>query len=603
LFRQAAFKGEPLVPVVPTAFAVILIPDAAAAACSKDPPALAAATSRYVEGLFAEDPEAAARVFRWVDFTLICTRAEKKGEKERERRMGAVLFADASRLAAEDPSALADVYGDSGNVILDLVDATIRCAHPFDAATSQQFAVCLPCDPRPVSFESSPTAWYALPTCLSCLDRLERSVSGLAVRAGGPCRCADGVCFCHARRGIGCSCCNALRSLTRDVGPHRKGAALACGGCGVVEDLWGCLVCGEVGCSRYRAEHAKQHWEGTGHQFALSLVSQQIWDYAADSLAHRLIVAFDSDEHGGAAQPFVVPDRDADLGEGSPSVAAKLRSVDVGQPNASASAPAAAASDESDAGFDEADAFERLTMKPGDKKKTKAKGKGASNTDEGGGSRAWSHHGAALPNSFLVDAKLESKVEELCLEYSRLLSTQLESQRRHLAATFQLADDAAATETMTTASFATTAATSGPTPAIATEATAYAAFDAAATRASAKWGVATNATVAVVNKAAALEAETSTLEAEEVALTKKQEALKAAVHASLLKRHEAATAKKKRVAELKEMIAEAELNLQARKRVEARGLSAADQASSFTVAMDPSAAGGAGRPGARRRRG
>lgn len=50
-----------------------------------------------------------------------------------------------------------------------------------------------------------------------------------------------------------------------------------------------CLICGHIGCGRYRAGHAVQHSEDTGHSYALELESQRVWDYASDNYVHRLV--------------------------------------------------------------------------------------------------------------------------------------------------------------------------------------------------------------------------------------------------------------------------------------------------------------------------
>lgn len=39
-------------------------------------------------------------------------------------------------------------------------------------------------------------------------------------------------------------------------------------------DLWICLICGHVGCGRYRGSHAADHWQSSGHGYALELETQ-----------------------------------------------------------------------------------------------------------------------------------------------------------------------------------------------------------------------------------------------------------------------------------------------------------------------------------------
>lgn len=49
------------------------------------------------------------------------------------------------------------------------------------------------------------------------------------------------------------------------------------------------MICGYVGCGRYKGGHAKDHWKETAHCFALELETQHVWDYAGDMWVHRLI--------------------------------------------------------------------------------------------------------------------------------------------------------------------------------------------------------------------------------------------------------------------------------------------------------------------------
>lgn len=47
-------------------------------------------------------------------------------------------------------------------------------------------------------------------------------------------------------------------------------------------DNWICLQCSEVHCSRYRNQHAKDHWSSTQHNLALSLKLTACYCYACD---------------------------------------------------------------------------------------------------------------------------------------------------------------------------------------------------------------------------------------------------------------------------------------------------------------------------------
>jgi BRCA1-associated protein len=44
------------------------------------------------------------------------------------------------------------------------------------------------------------------------------------------------------------------------------------------------LICGHLGCGRYKAAHAHAHFTATNHLYAMELESQRVWDYAGDGL-------------------------------------------------------------------------------------------------------------------------------------------------------------------------------------------------------------------------------------------------------------------------------------------------------------------------------
>ncbi|GAO17575.1 hypothetical protein UVI_02047360 [Ustilaginoidea virens] len=71
--------------------------------------------------------------------------------------------------------------------------------------------------------------------------------------------------------------------------PFGSSVSNLCSVCDCTDDLWICLVCGNVGCGRYKGGHAKDHWKETAHSFALELETQYVWDYAGDVWVHRLI--------------------------------------------------------------------------------------------------------------------------------------------------------------------------------------------------------------------------------------------------------------------------------------------------------------------------
>ncbi|KAJ1553057.1 hypothetical protein HK405_009081, partial [Cladochytrium tenue] len=175
---------------------------------------------------------------------------------------------------------------------------------------------------------SVPADAVELPTCPVCLERMDASVTGLVTivcHHTFHCQClskwGDSSCpVCRysqwggsrggkrqvagaGSRGSGGDARGASSaSVTASLETGGDGtvseapAAVAppvreneCAACGTAEDLWICLVCGNIGCGRYRAAHARQHFEATSHGYALELETQRVWDYAGDGYVHRLI--------------------------------------------------------------------------------------------------------------------------------------------------------------------------------------------------------------------------------------------------------------------------------------------------------------------------
>ncbi|ORY44772.1 zf-UBP-domain-containing protein [Rhizoclosmatium globosum] len=71
-------------------------------------------------------------------------------------------------------------------------------------------------------------------------------------------------------------------TATTNPSPH-------CETCNTSQNLWICLICGNVGCGRYQSAHAAAHYTETSHLYSLELETQRVWDYAGDGYVHRLI--------------------------------------------------------------------------------------------------------------------------------------------------------------------------------------------------------------------------------------------------------------------------------------------------------------------------
>ncbi|KAK5665774.1 hypothetical protein BDV3_006810 [Batrachochytrium dendrobatidis] len=125
-----------------------------------------------------------------------------------------------------------------------------------------------------------------LPTCPVCLDRMDSSVTGLLTIV------CHHTFHCSCIMKWGDSTCPVCRySSTKESDSlHPSSSPLnECSDCASTENLWICLICGSIGCGRYFQGHAFKHYQETGHVYALELETQRVWDYAGDGYVHRLI--------------------------------------------------------------------------------------------------------------------------------------------------------------------------------------------------------------------------------------------------------------------------------------------------------------------------
>ncbi|KAG9450628.1 hypothetical protein H6P81_010593 [Aristolochia fimbriata] len=121
-----------------------------------------------------------------------------------------------------------------------------------------------------------PVGYTELPTCPFCLERLDQEISGITTT------------LCD--HSFQCSCISKWRDPSCPVCRFclQQPAQPTCSVCQTSENLWICLICGFIGCGRYKQRHAIRHWEETQHCYSLDLQIQRVWDYAGDNFVHRL---------------------------------------------------------------------------------------------------------------------------------------------------------------------------------------------------------------------------------------------------------------------------------------------------------------------------
>ena len=121
---------------------------------------------------------------------------------------------------------------------------------------------------------------FQIPTCPLCLEKIETSNSGIeTVLDNFPCERWTN----YKNK---CKVCNKLSPSVIKL--------LSCEKCNIKSSLWCCLICGNIGCSRYQNGHAKTHFKETNHNYSLELESQRIWDYSLDKWVHRIILGQNS---------------------------------------------------------------------------------------------------------------------------------------------------------------------------------------------------------------------------------------------------------------------------------------------------------------------
>ncbi|XP_011082084.1 BRCA1-associated protein [Sesamum indicum] len=125
--------------------------------------------------------------------------------------------------------------------------------------------------------QHSPASSIEQPSCPVCLERLDQDTGGILTT----------IC----NHSFHCSCISRWTDSSCPVCRYcqQQPEKSICYACQTSENLWMCVICGFVGCGRYREGHAISHWKETQHCYSLELETQRVWDYVGDNYVHRLI--------------------------------------------------------------------------------------------------------------------------------------------------------------------------------------------------------------------------------------------------------------------------------------------------------------------------
>ncbi|KAL6137818.1 hypothetical protein ACLB2K_063107 [Fragaria x ananassa] len=128
-----------------------------------------------------------------------------------------------------------------------------------------------------IEHAQAPCSSTEQPSCPVCLERLDQDTSGILTT----------IC----NHSFHCSCISKWTDTSCPVCRYcqQQPEKSNCFICQTSENLWMCIICGFVGCGRYKEGHAIKHWKETQHCYSLEVETQRVWDYAGDNYVHRLI--------------------------------------------------------------------------------------------------------------------------------------------------------------------------------------------------------------------------------------------------------------------------------------------------------------------------
>ncbi|GLC33564.1 hypothetical protein PLESTM_000085000 [Pleodorina starrii] len=293
-------------------------------------------------------------------------------------------------------------------------DGAAAAAAP-DGAAAADAAAAAAAATVAAALHAPPPGQTELPTCPVCLERLDEHVSGIVTTV------CNHMFHSECLQKWADTTCPVCRYCVQGAANTSR-----CGVCATAVDLWICLICGHVGCGRYRAGHAADHWRTSGHCYALELETQRVWDYVGDNYVHRLIQSKTDGKLVELAAPANAVTSPHAAGRGGGGGGGGLGHRHHHHHHHSFDSDNASCGGGGGGGGGGAGGWGGDGGDGGPGGYGGGGGAGSSGGHNGGGGPGWS-----TADEQLKEALMASKLDAIAVEYNHLLASQLDSQRQY----------------------------------------------------------------------------------------------------------------------------------------------------------------------------
>lgn len=151
-----------------------------------------------------------------------------------------------------------------------------------------------------------------IPSCSICLRRMKSICTSIEGANEVTLNMITALPYSHC---LVCTCSYSylvptVKSDNSSLSSNDLISTRGCMNCGIIDNIWICILCGYRGCGRYTSQHAQKHYDDVKHPFSLELATGRIWDYLNDTFIHdEDLVEFNnamrsqSDQYGSANLP------------------------------------------------------------------------------------------------------------------------------------------------------------------------------------------------------------------------------------------------------------------------------------------------------------